>query len=205
MKGLSDARELRRLFGKEVSEAMEDSQILELFFVRSEEAIRQTKEKYGGACMHLLRNLLQSELDAEECAGDVYLALWNTIPPEKPEPLLTYLLKIARNQGLRRLTYLNAQRRDSGPVVPLEELESCLASAETVEQTVEGKLLEQEIVRFLQALPKKDRQLFIRRYWFCDSVKEMAESFGWSESKIKSKLLRLRSRLHDHLTREGFL
>ena len=184
---------------------MEDSQILELFFARSEDAIRQTKEKYGGACMHLLRNLLQNELDAEECASDVYLALWNTIPPERPEPFLTYLLKIARNQGLRRITYQNAQRRDSGPVVPLEELESCLASAETVEQVVEGKLLEQEIANFLRTLPKADRQLFIRRYWFCDSLEELAECFGWSKSKIKSKLFRLRNRLRDHLTREGFL
>ena len=184
---------------------MEDEQIIELFYARSEEAIRQTKEKYGAACMHLLRNLLRSELDAEECASDVYLALWNSIPPEKPEPLLTYLLKIARNQGLRRITYEHAQRRDHGILIPLEELESCLASAETVEQVVAGKLLEQEIAQFLRTLPKKDRQLFIRRYWFCDSVEEMAECFGWSGSKIKSKLMRLRKRLHDHLTREGFL
>ena len=184
---------------------MDDGRIIALFFERSENAIEQTKEKYGAVCMHLLRNLLQNELDAEECASDVYLALWNTIPPERPEPFLTYLLKIARNQGLRRITYQNAQRRDSGPVVPLEELESCLASAETVEQVVEGKLLEQEIANFLRTLPKADRQLFVRRYWFCDSLEELAECFGWSKSKIKSKLFRLRNRLRDHLTREGFL
>lgn len=199
-----DARESDWPQGSEVSEAMDDEQIIDLYFQRSEDAIRQTKEKYGAACMHLLRNLLQNELDAEECASEVYLALWNTIPPERPDPLLTYLLKIARNQGLRRLTYNNAQRR-SGQVLPLEELEGCIAAPETVEQIVDGKLLEQEIVKFLRKLPKLDRQLFLRRYWFCDSVKEMAESFGWSESKIKSKLLRLRNRLHDHLTREGFL
>ena len=198
-------RAVRRPCGKEVSEAMDDGRIIELFFERSEDAIRQTKEKYGAACMHLLRNLLQSELDAEECASDVYLALWNTIPPERPEPFLTYLLKIARNQALRRITYQNAQRRGEGQVLALEELESCIASAENVEQIVEGKLLEQEIVRFLRLLPKADRQLFIRRYWFCDSVEEMSASFGWSGSKIKSKLLRLRSRLRDHLTREGYL
>lgn len=184
---------------------MEDGQIIDLFWKRSEDAIRQTKEKYGAACMHLLRNLLQSELDAEECASDVYLALWNTIPPERPEPFLTYLLKIARNQGLRRITYNNAQRRDSGLVLPLEELESCLASPETVEQIVDGKLLEQEIVKFLRTLPKADRQLFIRRYWFCDSLEALESCFGWSKSKIKSKLFRMRGRLRDHLTREGFL
>ena len=184
---------------------MEDAQIIELFFARSENAIEQTKEKYGAVCMHLLRNLLQNELDAEECASDVYLALWNTIPPEKPEPFLTYLLKIARNQGLRRITYQNAQRRSGTQVLALEELESCLASAESVEQTVEGKLLEQEIANFLRALPKADRQLFVRRYWFCDSLEELAQCFGWSKSKLKSKLLRLRGRLRDHLTREGFL
>lgn len=193
------------LYGKEVSEAMDDGRIIALFFERSEKAIEQAKEKYGAACMHLLRNLLQNELDAEECANDVYLALWNTIPPERPEPFLTYLLKIARNQGLRRLTYHHAQRRGSEQVLPLEELEGCIASTQTLEQIVDGKLLEQEIVSFLKTLPKADRQLFIRRYWFCDSTEELSECFGWSKSKIKSKLLRLRNRLRDHLTREGFL
>ena len=184
---------------------MDDGRIIALFFERSEKAIEQAKEKYGAACMHLLRNLLQNELDAEECANDVYLALWNTIPPERPEPFLTYLLKIARNQGLRRITYNHAQRRGSEQVLPLEELEGCIASTEAVEQTVDGKLLEQEIIHFLRDLPKADRQLFIRRYWFCDSVEELVECFGWSKSKIKSKLLRLRNRLRQHLTREGFL
>ena len=184
---------------------MDDGRIIELFFERSEEAIRQTKEKYGAACMHLLRNLLQSELDAEECASDVYLALWNTIPPERPEPFLTYLLKIARNQGLRRVTYNNARRRSNCQLLPLEELESCIASPETVEEIVDGKLLEQEIVKFLRSLAKGDRQLFIRRYWFCDSLEELESCFGWSKSKIKSRLFRLRGRLRDHLTREGFL
>ena len=188
-----------------MSEAMDDRRIIELFWQRSEEAIRQTKEKYGAACMHLLRNLLQNELDAEECASDVYLALWNTIPPERPEPLVAYLLKIARNQGLHRLTYNNARRRDSGGLLPLEELEGCIASPETVEQIVDGKLLEQEIVKFLRGLPKTDRQLFLRRYWFCDSLEELQSCFGWSKSKIKSRLFRLRGRLRDHLTREGFL
>ena len=184
---------------------MEDRRIIDLFWQRSEEAIRQTKKKYGAACMHLLRNLLQNELDAEECASDVYLALWNTIPPERPEPFLTYLLKIARNQGLRRITYNHAQRRDGGQLLPLEELESCIASPETVEHIVDGKLLEQEIVKFLRTLQKTDRQLFIRRYWFCDSLEALESSFGWSRSKIKSRLFRLRNRLHDHLTQEEFI
>ena len=184
---------------------MEDGQIIDLYFQRSEEAIRQTKEKYGPACMQLLRNLLQNELDAEECASDVYLALWNTIPPERPAAFQTYLLKMARNQGLRRVTYNHAQRRDSRQLLPLEELEGVLASPETVEQTVEARLLEQEIVRFLRTLPKTDRQLFLRRYWFCDSVEKIAALFGWTKSRVKTRLQRLRGRLRDHLTREGFL
>jgi len=195
---------MRRPCGNEVSEAMEDGKIIALFLERSEEAIRQTREKYGHVCMHLLRNLLQNELDAEECASDVYLALWNTIPPERPDPLVTYLLKIARNQALRRITYQNAQRR-SGQTVPLEELEYSLASAQSVEQTVEGKLLEEEIERFLRSLPRQDRALFIRRYWFCDSVEELADRFGYSKSKVKSCLFRLRNHLRQHLTQEGFL
>lgn len=184
---------------------MEDEQIIELFFARSEDAVEQVKAKYGPACMHLLHNLLLSQQDAEECANDVYLALWNTIPPQRPQPLLTYLLKIARNQALRRITYNNAQRREIKQVISLEELEGCLASGETVEQIVNGKLLNEEVERFLRALPKEDRQLFLRRYWFCDSVEELAKLFGWSKSKVKSKLFRLRSRLRAHLHKEGFL
>lgn len=183
---------------------MDDRQIIELYFQRSEEAIGQTRQKYHAVCMQLLRNLLQNESDAEECANDVYLALWNNIPPERPEPFLTYLLKIARNQALRRITYATAQRR-SAPVIPLEELESCIASGHSVEAVVEGKLLRQELIRFLEGLPKVERQLFLRRYWFCDSVEQMAALFGWSESKVKTRLFRLRQRLRAHLIKEGYL
>lgn len=182
---------------------MEDEQILELFYARAEDAITQVKAQYGRACMHLLRNLLLSEQDAEECANDVYLALWNTIPPQRPKTLLTYLLKIARNQALRRITYEHAQRREKKQVVALEELESCIASGETPEQALDRKLLEEEIDRFLRSIPKEDRLLFLRRYWFCDSVERLAELFGWSKSKVKSKLFRQRARLRKHLQQEG--
>lgn len=194
---------MHRSCGKEVSEAMEDEQILDLFYERSEDAIEKVKEKYGPACMHLLRNLLFSEQDAEECTNDAYLALWNTIPPERPQPLLTYLLKIARNQGLRRITYNNAQRRSDCQSVAFEELESCLASGTTVEQALERKLLEEEVERFLRELPRQDRLLFLRRYWFCDGIDELAELFGYSKSKVKTKLFRLRGQLRQHLQQEG--
>lgn len=183
---------------------MEDEQIIQLFFERSEEAIEQVRQKYGPACMHLLRNLLQNEQDAQECANDAYLALWNTIPPERPEPLLTYFLKIARNQGLRRITYRSAQRREC-QTVSLSELESCMASRDLVETAMEGKLLEEAIDRFLRAQSKEDRQLFLRRYWFCDSIETLVNTFGWSKSKVKSKLFRLRGRLHDYLVQEEIL
>ena len=184
---------------------MEDAKIIELFWQRSEDAIACVKEKYGAACMQLLRNLLLNEQDAQECANDTYLALWNTIPPQRPEPLLTYLLKIARNQGLRRITYNNAQRRGPGQVIPLQELESCLASATTLEQILDGKLLEEAVERFLRLLSREDRQLFLRRYWFCDSVEELSVSFGWSQSKVKSRLFRLRGRLRGYFIKEGLL
>lgn len=184
---------------------MEDEKIIDLFFARSEEAIRRTKEKYGPACMHLLRNLLLNEQDAEECVNDAYLALWNTIPPQRPALLLTYLLKIARNQGLRRITYYNAQRRDDRQVLAFEELEACIPASDSVEELLDRKLLEEEIEHFLWTLPRTDRQLFLRRYWFCDSVEELAKLFGWSKSKVKSKLYYLRNRLRMHLIKEGIL
>ena len=183
---------------------LEDEKIISLFFERSEEAVEQVKAKYGEACMHLLKNLLVNIQDAEECANDVYLALWNNIPPERPAPLLTYLLKIARNQALRRLTYENAQRRDRRQVVAWEELESCIASATTVAQTLEGKLLEEALDRFLRSLPREERLLFLRRYWFCDSITALAETFGYSQSKIKSRLFRLRGKLRTFLQQEGW-
>lgn len=183
---------------------MEDAQIIRLFFERSEEAVDRVKEKYGRACMQLLRNLLQNDLDAEECANDVYLALWNTIPPESPEPLLTYLLKIARNQALRRLTYNNAQRR-GGQTLALDELEECIADGHSVEQIVGRKLLQEKIAEFLRTLRKEDRQLFVLRYWYGESLERLEEIFGWSNSKIKSKLFRVRNRLREELIREGYL
>ena len=196
---------MQRPYGNEVSEVMEDAEILALFNARSEDAIGQVREKYGRACMHLLRNLLCNEQDAEECANDTYLALWNTIPPEQPQPLLSYILRIARNLGLRRITYYNAQRRDAGNVIPLEELETCLASTSSVECELDRKLLEASLERFLRAQPKELRQLFLRRYWFCDSTAQLAADFGWSESRVKTRLFRLRSRLRAQLIKEGLL
>ena len=184
---------------------MEDAQIIALFQKRSEDAIVQVRKKYGRICMRLLHNMLQNEQDAQECANDVYLALWNTIPPENPDPLVTYLLKIARNQGLRRITYENAQRRGGHKAVAFEELEICLASATNPEQLLERKQLEESVDRFLRKLPKGDRQLFLRRYWFGDSVEEMASTFGWTQGKIKSRLFRMRNRLRNHLVKEGYL
>ena len=189
----------------EVMKAMEDAQIIALFQKRSEDAIVQVRKKYGRICMRLLHNMLQNEQDAQECANDVYLALWNTIPPENPDPLVTYLLKIARNQGLRRITYENAQRRGGHKAVAFEELEICLASATNPEQLLERKQLEESVERFLRKLPKGDRQLFLRRYWFGDSVEEMASTFGWTQGKIKSRLFRMRNRLRNHLVKEGYL
>ena len=183
---------------------MEDEQIIALFHQRSEDAIAAVKERYDGICMQLLRNLLQNEQDAQECANDTYLALWNTIPPEAPKPLLTYLLKIARNRALRRIRYYHTQRRDH-QAVALQELESCLASGHLVEQELEKKLLEAEIERFLRMQKETDRLLFLRRYWFCDSIEVLADTFGWSQSKVKSRLFRLRGRLREHLVKEEIL
>lgn len=184
---------------------MEDKKIIELFFARSERAIACVQERYGDLCRHIAANILPDPGDVEECVNDTYLALWNAIPPARPQILRPFVARIARNQAISKYRYNAAKKRGREVTVPLEELEPWLASAQDVQGELDGKELTRAIERFLLTLDADSRNVFLRRYWFYDSVEQIAAGFGATESWVKSRLLRTRSKLRIYLIKEGYL
>ena len=183
---------------------LEDSKIIELFFARAEQAIVELSEKYGTVCGRIARNILKNDLDAEECVNDTYLAAWNTIPPQKPNPLRTYIFRIVRNISIARYHANASVKRNSIYDVALDELESCLAAALTVEQEISAEELSLQIDRFLDTLDKENRVMFVRRYWYSDSISDIAEMFQITNHNVSVRLSRTRDKLKTHLKKEGF-
>ena len=184
---------------------MDDKAIIDLFFERSEQAIRELDTKYGKTCHKVSYNILNNQQDAEECVNDAYLGTWNAIPPQRPNPLLTFLCRIVRNLSIMRYHANTATKRNSAYDIALEELENCLSSGITVEDEVEGKLLVQTIEGFLDTLSRDSRVIFMRRYWFSDSYAEIAKQVGISEKTVSVRLTRIRNQLREHLIKEGML
>lgn len=184
---------------------MGDKKIIELFFARSEQAIECVKERYGALCRQIAANMLSDPEDVEECLSDTYMALWNAIPPARPQKLRPFVARIARNQAGNKLAYNRALKRGREVTVPLEELEPWLASTRDVDAELDGKELTRAIERFLLTLDKDSRNVFLRRYWFFDSIEQIAAGFGASESWVKSRLLRARSKLRSYLIKEGYI
>ncbi len=183
---------------------MDDPQIVELYWQRSERAIPETTAKYGALCRSIAGNLLRCPEDAEECVNDTWLHTWNAIPPTRPDSLKAFVGRIARNLSLNRLKEKNAQKRGSGESdAALEELDEFIASGTTVEDEVEGKLLKEEINRFLAGVPRNMRIVFVQRYFYFSSVKEISENLGFTENNVKSLLFRARNTLKEHLEKEG--
>lgn len=180
---------------------MEDEQILELFWQRSEQAIREVDQKFGAMCRWLATNILRNAEDAEECVNDTYHGLWDAIPPARPQKLLPYIARITRNLALKRLTYGNAQKRQVS-TVSFEELEECIPCHDSVETAMDAKELTRTLERFLDTLDPESRDMFLRRYWFFDSIEEIASGFGVSRSKVKSQLFRVRNKLRIYFAEE---
>ena len=174
---------------------MQDDKIIRLFFARSEEAIRQLDCKYGKVCRSLSLNILGDRQDAEECVNDAYLGAWNTIPPQNPSPLLSYICKMVRNLSLRCLRQKTAARRNSHYDVALHELEGCLSSAGTLDDQLDAKELATVIRQFLDSLSVENRVIFLRRYWFMDSYHEIARQVGLTEKTVSVRLVRIRQKL----------
>ena len=185
---------------------MRDHEIIELYWARNESAITATAEKYGNYCHTIAYNILRNKEDAEECANDTYLGAWNSIPPQRPNRLSIYLGKITRNLALNRYKRYTAEKRGHGQVVlALSELEACVPSETTVEQTVEENELAAAIDRFLYAKPKLNRNIFVRRYYHLYAIRDIADAYGMSESKVTSLLFRMRNELRRFLEKEGIM
>lgn len=183
---------------------MEDVRIIELFFERSESAITQLTEKYGKLCRKIAGNILNNQSDADECLNDTLLGVWNTIPPNRPDSLLSYVCRIARNCALKRYEYNTARKRNSYFDIAINELDECIASGSDVEKEVEAGELERDLNSFLAKLKKEDRIIFMRRYYFADSYAAIASLTGLSEKNVSVRLTRVRARLKDHLKERGY-
>lgn len=184
---------------------MEDEKIIELFFNRSEQAIEEVDKKYGKTCHNISYNILHNTLDAEECVNDAYLGAWNTIPPARPNPLLTYICKIVRNLSLKRYEFNTAIKRNSTYDVAMEELETCLSSPDTIEDEIAVKELTCIIEKFLDTLSVENRVIFLRRYWFSDTYSDIAARMGMTEKNVSVRLARVRHNLRNYLTEREVL
>lgn len=182
---------------------MDDKEIVDLYMSRNENAIAETAAGYGGYIHRIVSGTLRDPSDCEECENDVYNILWNSIPPERPMSFKAFLGKVARNTALDRYWYNNAAKRGGRMNIVLSELGDCVPSGESVEHSAELKELAGYINKYLGGLDKRKRQVFVRRYWYCDGIKAIAEYFGYSESKVKSMLMRMRSGLKKYLERQG--
>ena len=184
---------------------MQDERIVELYWERSESAIKETQEKYGKYLFKIAYNILSNQEDSEESVNDTYLAAWNSIPPQKPIGLSSYLAKLTRRISIDVFRKRNREKRIASEyVVSIYELEESLSAGNATESDVEVDLLATAINGFLRELPELSRNLFIGRYYFSDPLKEVSRYCGVSESKAKSTLFRVRQNLRIHLEKEGF-
>lgn len=183
---------------------MKDIDIIKLYFERSEKAISETAEKYGKYLMCIAENILFSNQDSEECINDTYLKAWNSIPPKTPQNFRTYLGKITRNLAINRYNMYSAQKRGGSAVdVIFSELESCIPSEFSVDLVMDERLLISLIEDFLKSQSNMKRNIFLRRYWYCEPISLIAKDFSVSESKVTSILYRMRLKLKEILEKEG--
>ena len=190
---------------------MDDSKIIELFFARSEQAISELSAKYGKLIFSISNNILKNKEDARECENDTYLSVWDVIPPQKPNPLCAFVCRIARNLSLKKYRYNNARKRNSSFDVAMEELDGCIPDGQesrmqvpSAEEEWQAKELGRAINEFIGTLEKEERILFLRRYWFCDSIGSIAAWVHLSENNVSVKLYRIREKLKEYLGEEGF-
>ena len=189
---------------KEEEKPMDDKQILDLYWERSEAAISETSKKYEKYCRYIAFNILHNDEDSEECVNDTYLRAWNSIPPNRPSVLKTFLGKITRNLSLDRYELLNAKKRNGGQMsLIFDEIQECIPSLDSTENIVEEIALTDILNRFLSSLSLEQRKIFMRRYWYLSPIKEIATEYDMSESKIKMSLFRSRNELKKLLEKEG--
>jgi RNA polymerase sigma-70 factor (ECF subfamily) len=183
---------------------MEDQQIVDLYFARSESAITETDRKYGRYCHSIAYNILEDHEDAKEIVNDTYLKAWNTSPPNRPDPLKPYIGMISRHLSLDRYEEYHTQKRGGQVPLVLEELAECIPDNDSREDIGESVALKDALAKFIRSLPDKTQMIFLRRYWYASSAAEIAEEFGMRENSVNVLLHRTRKKLKDHLQKEGF-
>ncbi len=184
---------------------MTDEEIIDLFFERSEQAISELAEKHGPAVNRVAFNILGDPEDAKECVNDTWLGAWNSIPPQRPSPLRTYVCRIARNLATKKYHASLAQKRNSRYDVALDELAECIPDSSSVEDYAEAVELAAIIDRFLDTLSYEDKFLFMRRYWFADSLADAAKMAGMSYGTAAVRLHRVKEKLRKQLLKEGVI
>ena len=181
---------------------MNDAEILALYWQRNENAIKETDTVYGRRLHVLSERIVNSHEDAQECVSDTYMKAWETIPPQRPNYFFAYLARICRNLSLDRLEWWSAAKRSASFVSLTQEMELCIPD-NSFERKLEGEELGRVLSRFLGSLSQENRMIFMRRYWYCDSVQEIAGRFNISQSKVKTQLHRTRNKLKQFLEKEG--
>lgn len=185
---------------------MEDEKIIELYFERNESAISETAEKYGNYLYKIAFNILSDNEDSEESVNDTYMSAWNTIPPEKPNVFSAFLSKITRYISLNRYRAGKAEKRGGGEIdAAFEEIEECVPDKSDIYDEIETKELAEVISDYLKKLPETERKIFVCRYYYLDSLSDISEQFGFSQSKVASMLHRTRKKILSHLEKEGVL
>lgn len=185
---------------------IDDNIIIEMFFQRSEKAIEELDKKYGKIFNRLSYNIVNNLQDVEECVSDAYFGVWNNIPPTTPNPLLTYICKIVRNVSLKAYHKKNASKRNSNYTIAMDEIENYIADSRTVEDEMDAKELAHMIEDFLDTLTLENRVIFMKRYWFFESHKEIAHAVGMTEKNVSVRLSRIRQKLKEYLVeREVFI
>lgn len=182
---------------------MNDNAIIQLYFAREQAAIDASEKTYGGLCRSIARRILRDARDVEECISDLWLRVWNAIPPTRPDSLRAYLARVVRNLALDRAGYNGAARRKSALEESFEELAPCLCISDSAQSTLEEEELRAFLRDFLLAQPQKARVLFVRRYWYGESIRELAGAFGSREDTIRSSLFRTRTKLRAAMQKEG--
>lgn len=184
---------------------MTDERIVELYLARNEQAVAETKGKYGSRLKNVSYNIVKDEGISEECENDTYLKTWNSVPPNEPKTyLFAFLARIIRNLSLNRIRNGKALKRQSDYVEITDELSGCIADSVDTEGSFDGIMLSKLISQYIRALPELNQLLFVRRYWYLDSISQVAESLGISESNAKTRLFRMREQLRTYLEKEGY-
>ena len=185
---------------------MEDSAIIDLYWAREERALSETDTKYGGYCRSIAHNILRNREDTEECVSDTWLNAWNAMPPKRPSVLSAFLGKITRNLAFDRWKAAHAEKRGGGSLpLALDELDECIAAKGGVEAAFDEKELSHAIDAFLRTLPERECSIFLRRYWYVDSVQDIAARYALRENTAKSILFRTREKLRRYLAGEGII